>query len=591
MPGRPGRGSWPAERRGDDGRTGDTDPLRERRARGRPRFPAHQRRQPRTNTSSRRWGRAACSSTTTTTAGSTCSWSTAARSPIAAVARPRAPSALSQPRQRHLRGCHGARPASPHRDYGMGACAGDIDNDGRIDLYVTNFGPNALYRNDGDGTFTDVTRSRAASAIRAWSASCAFADLDRDGDLDLWVTQLRRPPTGNNPFCGDARTDPRFYCHPLRLRRRCRARSTATTATARSPTSAPQVGRRRAAQQRPRRGHRRLRQRRVAGRLRRQRHRAELPLPQRAAAECSRKSACRRASRSPPTARLAPAWASTSATTTATDCLDLIVTNLDFQMHTIFTELDGGLFGDATSRAASARRRCRFVGFGVGVPRLRQRRRSSTSPSPTATSWTTRRHFAAERPPMPQRKLLFRNTTARRFREVGRLSGAGLRRRKGQPRAGGRRYRQRRRSRSAGHQQRPDGRSAAQRRRPPQQRADRESDREAGQSGRASGPGFASRRGTSRRVRDVTAGSSYLAQNDLRVHFGLGLASQADRLEIHWPSGAIDGSRACRPISWSRSSRARGSPGGRRWPDDSAFFHFDVVPGFRACEKIDVRQA
>src|SRR6185295_9828843 len=73
-----------------------------------------------------------------------------------------------------------------HREYGMGACAGDYDNDGRVDLYVTNRGPNVLYRNVGNGVFTDVTQTaRAGSPL--WSASCAFADLDRDGDLDLFV--------------------------------------------------------------------------------------------------------------------------------------------------------------------------------------------------------------------------------------------------------------------------------------------------------------------------------------------------------------------------------------------------------------------
>ncbi|MGH9201789.1 MAG: FG-GAP repeat domain-containing protein, partial [Vicinamibacterales bacterium] len=101
-----------------------------------------------------------------------------------------------------------------HRDYGMGACAGDYDNDGWVDLYVTNFGPNILYRNGGNGVFTDVT-STAQVGYPLWSASCAFADLDRDGDLDLFVTNYVQIDARNSPFCGNARLRTRFYCHPL----------------------------------------------------------------------------------------------------------------------------------------------------------------------------------------------------------------------------------------------------------------------------------------------------------------------------------------------------------------------------------------
>ena len=101
-----------------------------------------------------------------------------------------------------------------HRAYGMGACAGDYDNDGHVDLYVTSVGPNTLYRNTGQGGFTDVTRAaRVGSPL--WSASCAFADLDRDGDLDLFVTNYVRYDPAANPFCGNARLNTRFYCHPL----------------------------------------------------------------------------------------------------------------------------------------------------------------------------------------------------------------------------------------------------------------------------------------------------------------------------------------------------------------------------------------
>jgi hypothetical protein len=100
-----------------------------------------------------------------------------------------------------------------HRDYGQGACAGDYDNDGRVDLYVTNLGPNVLYRNTSKG-FVDVTESaRVGSPL--WGTSCAFADFDRDGYLDLFVANYLDAHRDNNQYCGDPRRKLRVYCHPL----------------------------------------------------------------------------------------------------------------------------------------------------------------------------------------------------------------------------------------------------------------------------------------------------------------------------------------------------------------------------------------
>jgi enediyne biosynthesis protein E4 len=70
--------------------------------------------------------------------------------------------------------------------YGMGVLAGDFDNDGRVDLYVTNFGRNILYHNNGDGTFSDVTE-RAGVGLGKWSTGAAWIDFDNDGWLDLFV--------------------------------------------------------------------------------------------------------------------------------------------------------------------------------------------------------------------------------------------------------------------------------------------------------------------------------------------------------------------------------------------------------------------
>ena len=72
------------------------------------------------------------------------------------------------------------------QSWGCGVCAGDYDNDGHVDLYVTNFGANRLYRNRGDGTFEQVAE-KAGVACRGWSAGCSFFDADGDGHLDLYV--------------------------------------------------------------------------------------------------------------------------------------------------------------------------------------------------------------------------------------------------------------------------------------------------------------------------------------------------------------------------------------------------------------------
>jgi enediyne biosynthesis protein E4 len=70
---------------------------------------------------------------------------------------------------------------------GMGASWGDFDNDGDLDLYITAYGPNAFYENKGDGTFTDITDQAGVQDTR-FSAGCSWADYDRDGYVDLYVT-------------------------------------------------------------------------------------------------------------------------------------------------------------------------------------------------------------------------------------------------------------------------------------------------------------------------------------------------------------------------------------------------------------------
>ena len=93
-----------------------------------------------------------------------------------------------------------------HTGWGMGVCVGDYDNDGFDDLYVTYYGGNVLYHNNGNGTFTDVTQ-KAGVGGHGWGMGCAFGDYDNDGQLDLYVANyldvdiLHLASMGSAPNC------------------------------------------------------------------------------------------------------------------------------------------------------------------------------------------------------------------------------------------------------------------------------------------------------------------------------------------------------------------------------------------------------
>jgi enediyne biosynthesis protein E4 len=95
-------------------------------------------------------------------------------------------------------------------NYGMGVAVGDYDNDGYPDIYVTNYGKNVLYHNNGDGTFTDVT-AKAGVAGGGWSVSAGFLDYDNDGKLDLFVTRYMEWDTKHSKNCGQ---EWHTYCPP-----------------------------------------------------------------------------------------------------------------------------------------------------------------------------------------------------------------------------------------------------------------------------------------------------------------------------------------------------------------------------------------
>ena len=95
--------------------------------------------------------------------------------------------------------------------YGMGVAVGDYDGDGLPDLYVTQYPNSILYHNNGDGTFTDVT-AKAGVAAPGWGTSAVWFDYDNDGRLDLFVCRFADFDKSKNVTCGPS--DARFYCKP-----------------------------------------------------------------------------------------------------------------------------------------------------------------------------------------------------------------------------------------------------------------------------------------------------------------------------------------------------------------------------------------
>jgi hypothetical protein len=102
--------------------------------------------------------------------------------------------------------------------YGHGVAVGDYDNDGRPDLFITRWRAYALYRNQGDGTFRDVTQAAGLGGDRDWPTSAAFADLDGDGDLDLYVCHYLKWDAEHPRICFDEEKKRNTYCAPQKFR-------------------------------------------------------------------------------------------------------------------------------------------------------------------------------------------------------------------------------------------------------------------------------------------------------------------------------------------------------------------------------------
>jgi hypothetical protein len=421
-----------------------------------------------------------------------------------------------------------------HRGYGMGACAGDIDNDGLIDLYITNIGPNALYRNAGGGRFAEVPDAGGAGSA-LWSTSCAFVDVDRDGDLDLFVTNYVDTSGTKNKFCGFAGPPAiRDYCHPLvyppspNVLYRNNGRGTFEDVSVKAGVA-------------PYRGN---------GLGVAVSDVDDDGFPDVFVAndatpnflfhndrdgsftEIAGLAGVAVASDGKARAGMGTAFGDFSGT----GHLGLVVTNHETEMHSLFQNLGGRLFSDVTVSSGVGRATRPYVGFGVVFFDYDN------------DTWLdlaiVNGHVMANvgqvraRGTLAQRKLLLRNTGGR-FVDATKDAGPGFAL-EGVGRA-----------LASGdvdndgdldllvtnNGDRPnlllnEGGNAA----------NAVLVQAVGTTSNRSGIGtrLTLTAGGRQQVRQVQSGSSYLAQNDLRGHFGLGPAARAERLEIRWPDGSTE---------------------------------------------------
>jgi hypothetical protein len=418
--------------------------------------------------------------------------------------------------------------------FGMGACSADFDNDGWADLYVTGVESNKLYRNNGNGGFVDVTAKAGAGGSGRWSSSCAFGDIDNDGFVDLFVTNYVDFSVDNNKYCtggGDIRT----YCHPNVYH------------------SLPDI----------------LYHNNGDGTF----------------TDISKQAGIYRtdgnglgvvfgdydndgwtdiyvANDSVPNflfhnkgkgvfeevgfwAGVAVGGEGRPLAGMGTDMgdingdglLDIFVTNLDRETHSLYRNLGKGLFANVTFESGVGQATLPFVGFGAAF--LDYDNDTDLDLAIANGDIIDNVHLFRDSTTYEQRNLLMQNDGSGKFHDVGPSSGPGFALKKVS------------RTLVVGDLDNDgdldivignNGQTADVLRNEGGNRNNSLLVRTVGTKSNRDGVGARLKLTVGGKVllRHVKAGSSYQGQNDLRVHFGLGSAAQADRLEILWPGGAVD---------------------------------------------------
>jgi hypothetical protein len=415
--------------------------------------------------------------------------------------------------------------------YGMGACAADYDNDGHVDVYVTQLGRNVLFHNDGDGTFSDRTRA-AGRAADTFSTSCAFSDVDGDGDLDLFVVTYV-DVRGPLKTCGSVKVP--AYCRPDVFRGLPellfvnQGDGTFVEAGPQSGIGA-QAGKGLGV---------------VAGDVDDD-GRPDLFVANDMTPNLLQRNQGRGQFRETglvagvavgADGRVRGGMGTDLADYDGDGRLDLVVTNFEFEGVSLFRNLGAGLFADASYQSGVAVTTLPFVGFGVAF--LDYDNDTDLDLAIANGHVLDNASLFRSSSRYEQRNLLLVNDGKGFFRDARAAAGTGFALEKVS------------RGLVAGDIDNDgdvdllvtnNGQTADLLRNEGGHRGGALSVRLVGRQSNRDGIGARVRAtvGARVQVREVKAGSSYLGQGDTRVHVGLGGAARVDRLEVRWPTGVME---------------------------------------------------